>query len=92
VLITADDISAGKPSPDGYLLAASRLAVPPHDCVVVEDAPVGVQAALAAGIRVVAVLSTHQTADLRDADAIVPHLSNIRLHLTQNRILLDLIV
>ena len=48
IFITAEDVNAGKPAPDGYLLAASRLNVQPFDCVVVEDAPAGLQAAKAA--------------------------------------------
>lgn len=51
VLVTADDVAAGKPDPEGYLAAAKRLGVPPEDCLVVEDAEVGVRAARAAGAR-----------------------------------------
>ena len=52
VLVTVDELSAGKPHPDGYLLAAHRLGVDPARCLVVEDAPVGVTAGLAAGATV----------------------------------------
>jgi sugar-phosphatase len=52
VLVTADDVTRGKPDPEGYLKAARRLGVPPEDCLVVEDAEVGVRAARAAGARV----------------------------------------
>lgn len=55
LLISTDDISAPKPDPEGYLLAASRLGVPPEGCLVVEDAPAGVAAGRAAGMRVVGV-------------------------------------
>ena len=44
VLIGADDVEHGKPSPEGYLLAAERLEVPPEGCLVIEDAPAGVEA------------------------------------------------
>ncbi|QIS13914.1 HAD-IA family hydrolase [Nocardia arthritidis] len=55
VLITADDVSTGKPAPEGYLTAASRLGVEPRDCVVIEDAPAGLHAAKAAGMRAIAI-------------------------------------
>jgi sugar-phosphatase len=55
VLVTADDVERGKPAPDCYLLAAARLSVRPAGCVVFEDAPAGVRAGLAAGMRCVGV-------------------------------------
>jgi sugar-phosphatase len=55
VLITADCVSRGKPDPEGYLLAARELGVEPSDCVVLEDAPAGVEAGLAAGMHVVGI-------------------------------------
>ena len=80
VLITADLIRNGKPAPDAYLLGAQQLGVRPQDCIVVEDAPVGVAAGRAAGMRVVAVASTHPAETLRDADARVARLADIDLH------------
>ncbi|MEU4238712.1 HAD-IA family hydrolase [Actinoplanes sp. NPDC026619] len=59
VLVTTDDVAAGKPDPAGYLRAAELLGVAPANCLVVEDAEVGLQAARAAGAR---------TAALRDLD------------------------
>ena len=50
--ISRADVENGKPAPDGYLLAASRLGVPPASCVVVEDSPLGSRAGLAAGMTV----------------------------------------
>jgi beta-phosphoglucomutase len=52
---TRDDVENGKPDPEIYLLAAQELHVPPASCLVIEDSPPGVQAALAAGMQVVAV-------------------------------------
>ena len=51
--VCGDDVSAGKPAPDPYLLGASRLGLPPSSCVVFEDAVAGVTAARAAGVGVV---------------------------------------
>jgi sugar-phosphatase len=79
VLVTADDVRHGKPAPDGYLLAADRLGVAPPDCLVVEDAPAGVEAARAAGMPVVAVLTTHAPGALQRADAIVRRLSDLHV-------------
>jgi mannitol-1-/sugar-/sorbitol-6-phosphatase len=58
VLITADDVRRSKPHPDGYLAAAARLGVEPAECLVFEDAPAGIEAALAAGMNVVGVKTT----------------------------------
>jgi sugar-phosphatase len=54
VLVTVDDVAAGKPDPAGYLRAAELLGVPAENCLVVEDAEVGLQAARAAGARTAA--------------------------------------
>lgn len=55
VLITAEDVQQGKPAPDGYLAAASILSASPDECLVFEDAPAGLAAANAAGMRTLAV-------------------------------------
>ncbi|RIJ10294.1 HAD family hydrolase, partial [Clavibacter michiganensis subsp. insidiosus] len=60
LLVTAEDVANGKPHPDGYLLAAERLGVDPADAIVYEDAEAGIQAGLAAGMRVV-VVGDHQS-------------------------------
>ncbi len=62
VTVAGDEVERGKPAPDLFLRAAEALDVSPADCVAVEDSPSGVEAALAAGMRVVAVA---RTADLR---------------------------
>jgi mannitol-1-/sugar-/sorbitol-6-phosphatase len=79
VFITVDDVRAGKPAPDGYLLAALRLGVTPSACVVIEDAPAGIQAGKSAGMRVIAVASTLTPQALHQADVSVRHLSEISL-------------
>jgi mannitol-1-/sugar-/sorbitol-6-phosphatase len=57
-LVASEDVCEGKPSPEGYLSAAAMLSVTPHDCVVIEDTPVGVQAARKAEMPVLAVGTT----------------------------------
>lgn len=59
VLVTAQDVSAGKPDPAGYLLAAQRLGFDVTDCLIFEDASVGIQAAEASGADLVVITSTH---------------------------------
>jgi beta-phosphoglucomutase family hydrolase len=58
-VVTSEDVSRGKPDPEVFIAAATALRLPPGRCVVVEDAVVGVQAALAAGMPAVAVTNTH---------------------------------
>lgn len=69
VVVTAEDVQRGKPDPEPYLTAASRLGVPPPACVVVEDAVAGVEAGRRAGMDVIAVASTAAPKDLRAAGA-----------------------
>lgn len=59
VLVTAEDVASGKPDPAGYVLGAKRLGVSVQDCLVFEDAAVGIQAGEAAGADVMVVTSTH---------------------------------
>lgn len=79
VLITSEDVARGKPHPEGYRLAAARLGVLPHQCVVVEDSPVGVEAGKATGSRVVAVLLNYPATALANADACAATLADLRL-------------
>jgi sugar-phosphatase len=79
VLITADDITHGKPDPEPYLLAAAGLKVPPGRCVVIEDAPPGISAGRAAGMPVVAVATTHPAAELKEASVIARHVRDIEI-------------
>jgi mannitol-1-/sugar-/sorbitol-6-phosphatase len=78
VLVCAEDVVRGKPDPDVYLTAAARLDVRPQDCVVVEDAPAGVEAARAAGMPVLALTTTHPE-NLLDADAHASSLASVHL-------------
>ena len=59
VLVTAEDVSRGKPAPDCFLLAANRLGQKPQDCLVFEDSPAGIAAAEAAGATVLVVTAAH---------------------------------
>jgi mannitol-1-/sugar-/sorbitol-6-phosphatase len=76
VLVTADDVERGKPAPDPFLEAAKRLGVDPSRCLVVEDAPAGLQAAKTAGCFTLAVVTTTPFEEL-SADAVVANLSEV---------------
>lgn len=58
VLVPADEIGKGKPDPEGFLKAARELNVPPHQCIVFEDTPPGIEAGLSAGMQVIGLLTT----------------------------------
>ena len=77
VIVTADDVTYGKPHPEPYLTAANQLNVNPEDCVVIEDSPAGIRSALDAGMRVVAVVSTHSPQELAEATIIAPSLKSV---------------
>ena len=77
VMITAESIERGKPDPDCYLRGAQALGVAPGECIVVEDAPIGATAARGAGMRLIALTTTHRADQLEPADLIVPDLTHL---------------
>ena len=81
VMITAESIERGKPDPDCYLKGAEALGIDPRECVVVEDAPIGAAAARAAGMRLIALTTTHRANQLEPADLIVPDLSHLSVRI-----------
>ncbi len=68
-LVTASDIQHGKPHPEPYLRGAALLGMAPFNCLVIEDAPAGVQSGKAAGARVLALRTTTDDRELFDAGA-----------------------
>ena len=68
-LVGEEDAQHGKPDPEGFLVAAKRLSVPPRDCVVIEDAPEGIAGGKAAGVRCIGVTTTRPAEKLADAGA-----------------------
>ena len=72
-LSTGEDVTHGKPHPQVFQVAAQRLGVEPSACLVVEDAPQGIEAARRAGMKVVAVTSSRPAAEL-PADLVVTSL------------------
>jgi beta-phosphoglucomutase family hydrolase len=78
-IVSAEDVTHGKPHPEVFLAAAARLNVPPARCVVFEDAPVGIQAGRAAGMKTVGVTGTHPPETLAAADRVVRRLDELDL-------------
>jgi len=70
-VVCGNEVAESKPSPQIYLLAAEKLGAEPKDCVVIEDSPLGVKAAKAAGMSCLAVASTHPKRGLSEADQVV---------------------
>jgi mannitol-1-/sugar-/sorbitol-6-phosphatase len=87
VLITANDVAAGKPAPDGYLEAARRLGLPISDCAVLEDSVNGVQAGYAGGAALV--IGVGQRALATGAEIVVRDLTGIRWEHDSLRILTE---
>lgn len=81
VLVTAEDVQYGKPEPDPYLVGAQRLCVQAERCVVVEDAPSGVEAGKKAGMRVIGIAATHSREALlaQGADIVIDKLQQLMI-------------
>lgn len=78
-LVVGEDALRKKPAPDAFLFAAKKLGVLPAECVVVEDAVNGIQAAKAAGMRCVAVATTFPADRLREADVVRDRIASVLL-------------
>jgi len=89
-IITADDVTEGKPSPEPYLKGAAALRIAPADCVVFEDTPAGVESARAGGMRVIALTSTYSADELKAADAVLNSLVHIQAELQKDGLRLEL--
>jgi beta-phosphoglucomutase len=71
VIITGDDVQKSKPDPEPYLLAVERLGAPKEECIVIENAPLGIRSAKSAGLRCIAVVAYLGRESLKEADMIV---------------------
>lgn len=86
VYVTGSEITRKKPDPELFLVAASRMCIHPAHCVVIEDAPSGVQAAKAAGSKCIAVTNSTNTKSLQQADLIYDSLEMVDLETIQKLI------
>jgi HAD superfamily hydrolase (TIGR01509 family) len=78
-IVSAEDVTKGKPDPQVFLSAAAKIQRPPARCVVFEDAPMGIEAALAGGMKAIGVAGTHGNATLAKADKIVARLDELAI-------------
>jgi len=84
VLISADDVVNGKPNPEPYLKGVALLKMKPTDCLVIEDAPAGIDAAHAAGMKVVGLMTTYPVPALLRADAIARALTDVSVDISSD--------
>ena len=77
-IVTSDDIEETKPSPQPYLKAAELLSCEPEQCVVIENAPLGIRSGRNAGMKVVSITTTLSSNYLKDADFVVNDFSELR--------------
>lgn len=92
-LVTADDVTQGKPAPDPYLVAAARVGVDPRACIAIEDSPPGIESARAAGMRVLGLATTHSREELVGCEAAVDRLELLRVNVqtgAEVRLIFDL--
>jgi mannitol-1-/sugar-/sorbitol-6-phosphatase len=87
ITVTAEDVSASKPDPEGFIAAAGALGVPAHACVVFEDSAAGITAAHRAGMRVIGVGTA---AAKHQADWLVPDLHGVRITADHTRVTISL--
>jgi sugar-phosphatase len=80
VLISADDVTHGKPHPEPYLKGAELLGMNPQECLVIEDAPAGIRSAHAGGMKVIGLTSTYPATALIEADCVISKLMDIRVN------------
>ncbi len=81
IMVTADDVLNGKPDPEPYRRGADLLKTDPAQCVVFEDAPAGIHSARGAGMKVISLPTTYPATELREADAIVGGLADVKVTL-----------
>ncbi len=79
-VIYSKDIQKGKPDPEIYFITATRLNIPVNNCVVFEDSVAGIQSAKAAGMKVIAIATTHLPEELKSADNLIYDYDDISIN------------
>jgi len=79
VLVSAEKVKKGKPDPETYLKVAEYLKIKTEECIVIEDAPNGIEAAKNGGIKCIAITSTHKESELQLADKIIDFFDELKL-------------
>jgi len=88
-MITADDVTHGKPSPEPFLKGAALLGFAPEDCLVFEDSPAGIASARSAGMKAIALQTTYPADQLQAANAIIGSLADVKATLHDEGITLE---
>jgi HAD superfamily hydrolase (TIGR01509 family) len=78
VIVAGDEVASGKPDPEPYRSAAARLGLPPAQCLAVENAPLGIRSAKAAGMGCIALETTLPAEQLSLADQVFPNVQSMR--------------
>jgi mannitol-1-/sugar-/sorbitol-6-phosphatase len=91
-MVTADDITNGKPDPEPYLAGARALACDPKECLVFEDAPSGIRAAKAAGMVAIGIPTTYKPEELAEANAITASLRAVAVTVESEGLMVALTV
>jgi GNAT superfamily N-acetyltransferase len=86
VLVTSDDVVNGKPDPEPYLKGAAGLGFAAGDCLVIEDAPAGIQSARAGGMKVIGIASTYAASKLKAADAVIQSFQELWVEVREGRL------
>ncbi|SFJ27606.1 HAD family hydrolase [Planctomicrobium piriforme] len=84
IFVTSNDITRGKPDPEPYAQAITRLGFSAEKCVVLEDAPAGIESGLAAGAFVIGLATTNDPKALSAAHVVLKHLDDLKLTVTQD--------
>lgn len=86
ILVSAEDVTNGKPHPEPYLKGAKLLGATPAECLVFEDAPAGIRSAHAGGMKAVGITTTYTAAELPVPDAVIQTLSEVRVSLHNGKL------
>lgn len=89
VLVTSDDVVNGKPHPEPYLKGAAGLGFAATECLVIEDAPAGIQSAHSGGMKVVAIASTYLAAKLQMADAVIESFAELSVAVSAGQLIVE---
>lgn len=90
VLVSADEVKEGKPHPEPYLMGARLLGRQAAECLVIEDAPAGIEAAHAAGMKAIGLTSTFSASELH-ADSVIEDLRHLQVDLRDGKLELRIV-
>jgi sugar-phosphatase len=82
-MISADEVSRGKPHPEPYVAGAAAIGFPAGECLVFEDAPSGIRSAQAAGATAIGVSTTYTAEEIAFAGLVIPSLAAVRMRVEE---------